>query len=450
MAEAKAWQFQCTSNLLTSTLKKDQTVLAFLAQFKRIHENGSIEPEDKFQSLHQATSEGSSARELVASYPLLDQYKGRGHDEDITEAGIEKTQTLLLHQRSHTLIQTLIVKVKGYDVPEVKILLGSDILARLLTGKIVELDEGMFAVETKLGWTVMGRRATSINFNTGNTISCLNSLDISDLCVRFKCRDVNVPKPGGGRSFRRIVNFPEKYTVKPLSVTNLAGRDPVSGRVVAKGIGGGIKHKYHWIDWIRDGPKEGPPILEEVIEVLSDGCRTADVALVAVGKKLKYILATENMKPGDILKTSRYIPRIPVRANEGDAYPLGALQIGTKVHCIEKYEGTGGLYVHAAGTYGTILRHVGTNVIVQLPSKQEFSFPQECVATVGRLSNILHGSTPIGSAQKNRELGNRPRSGLWQRKTGRHGRKIRPLPPLRVLGSPPPKPLSPISLTLDI
>nr|CAD7396141.1 unnamed protein product [Timema poppensis] len=149
--------------------------------------------------------------------------------------------------------------------------------------------------------------------------------------VRFKCRDVNLPKPGGGRSFRRIVHFPEEYTVKPLSVTNLAGRDPVSGRVVAKGIGGGIKHKYHWIDWIRDGPKEGPPILEEVIQVMSDGCRTADVALVAVGKKLKYILATENMKPGDVLKTSRYIPRIPVRANEGDAYPLGALQIENKV-----------------------------------------------------------------------------------------------------------------------
>lgn len=32
---------------------------------------------------------------------------------------------------------------------------------------------------------------------------------------------------------------------------------------------------------------------------------------MAVGDKLKYILATENMKAGDILKTSRYLPRIP-------------------------------------------------------------------------------------------------------------------------------------------
>ncbi|VVC96980.1 unnamed protein product [Leptidea sinapis] len=36
------------------------------------------------------------------------------------------------------------------------------------------------------------------------------------------------PKPGFGKSYRRIVHFPEDYTVKPLEVTNLAGRDPES------------------------------------------------------------------------------------------------------------------------------------------------------------------------------------------------------------------------------
>lgn len=40
-----------------------------------------------------------------------------------------------------------------------------------------------------------------------------------------------------------------------------------TGRVIAKGIGGGIKHKYHWIDWLRDGPKEGPPQEEKVVQV---------------------------------------------------------------------------------------------------------------------------------------------------------------------------------------
>ncbi|XP_049543739.1 39S ribosomal protein L2, mitochondrial [Anopheles darlingi] len=263
-------------------------------------------------------------------------------------------------------------------------------------------------------------------------------------------RYLNKPKPGKGKAYRRIVHYPGEYTVEPLRVTNLAGRDPETGRLIAKGIGGGIKHKYHWIKWIRDGPSEGSPQIEKVIDVIDDGCRTAKVALVAVGNEMKYILATENMKPGDLIKTSRFIPRIPVRANEGDAYPLGALQVGTQIHCLEKYPGQACHLIHAAGSYGTILRKFGDLVVVQLPSKQEFAFQQTCMATVGRLSNVAHSKTPIGSAQKNRELGNRPRSGLWQRKDGRHGRKIRRLPPMRVIPEPSAKAPEPLKLTLKL
>lgn len=69
---------------------------------------------------------------------------------------------------------------------------------------------------------------------------------------------------------------------------------------------------------------------------------------------------------------------------------------------------------------------------------------------LGRLSNIDHGKTPIGSAQRNRELGNRPRSGLWQRKTGKHGRKIKPLPPVRVITTAPPKKPDAIKLSMHL
>lgn len=152
------------------------------------------------------------------------------------------------------------------------------------------------------------------------------------------------------------------------------------------------------------------------------------------------------MKVGDLIKTSRHIPRIPVRAKEGDAYPLGALPVGTMVHNVEIYPGENFHLVRAAGTYGTILRKFedkqGQRVVVQLPTKKEFGFMHNCMATVGRVSNVDHGKTHIGSPQKLRELGYRPRSGLWHRKTGRHGRKIRRLPPMRVINkkvAPPPE-----------
>jgi len=60
----------------------------------------------------------------------------------------------------------------------------------------------------------------------------------------------------------------------------------------------------------------------------------------------------------------------------------------------------------------------------------------------------MHNRTPIGSPQRLRELGYRPRSGLWQRKSGRHGRKIRPLPPVCVLDKPPLQRPEPILLSL--
>lgn len=71
------------------------------------------------------------------------------------------------------------------------------------------------------------------------------------------------------------------------------------------------------------------------------------------------------------------------------------------------------------------------------------------MATVGRVSNIEHHNTILGSHQKNRELGNRPRSGLWQRKTGRFGRKIKPIPPMKIVSKPIPEENEKLVLTMD-
>lgn len=95
------------------------------------------------------------------------------------------------------------------------------------------------------------------------TLSSLDTTSKNVVFIRQIYHHVEKPLPGTGTSYRRIVHYPEKYTVKPLNVTNLGGRDPVSGRLVARGIGGGIKHKYHWIDWNRIGPTEGPAQVTE-------------------------------------------------------------------------------------------------------------------------------------------------------------------------------------------
>ena len=54
-------------------------------------------------------------------------------------------------------------------------------------------------------------------------------LPTTSITVRFRYKDIQVPKPGSGY-FRRVVHYPEKYTLKPIPYTNLAGRDPKTGK----------------------------------------------------------------------------------------------------------------------------------------------------------------------------------------------------------------------------
>lgn len=85
-----------------------------------------------------------------------------------------------------------------------------------------------------------------------------------------------------------------------------------------------------------------------------------------------------------------------VVANEGDAYPVGAYPIGSLVHNIEKTPGEGSKLVHSAGTFAQILRKVGGQVILQLPSKRQISISEKCMATYGRLSNPDHNKRDLG------------------------------------------------------
>ncbi|KAM4599986.1 large ribosomal subunit protein uL2m [Fundulus diaphanus] len=225
----------------------------------------------------------------------------------------------------------------------------------------------------------------------------------------------------------------DKYTIKPIGMKKTGGRDH-TGKVRTRGIGGGHKQRYRWVDFQRlryEPNKEGHPFEEKVVEVRYDPCRSADIALLAGGNRKRWIIATENMQAGDIIKTSGVIGRMAVSANEGDAYPLGALPVGTLVNNLELQPGRGSEYIRAAGTSGVLLRKVNGTAIVQLPSKQQVQVLESCMVTVGRVSNIDHNKRIIGKAGRNRWLGIRPSSGLWKRKGGWAGRKIKPLPPMK-------------------
>ncbi|MFH4973326.1 hypothetical protein AB6A40_000035 [Gnathostoma spinigerum] len=223
------------------------------------------------------------------------------------------------------------------------------------------------------------------------------------------------------------------YTWKPLVVNRLGGRDPKTGRKVNQHIGGGVKFDYFMIDFHRRGPNQPDESYDErVIEVRRDPNRTAYIALVAGSCGKRWILATENMHAGQIIKTSCYIPENPIIGVEGNAYPLGALAVGSLVNCVERLpKDDSDVFVIAAGTCAEVIRHQNDYVVIRLPHKHEFSLHQTCMATVGRLSHGDITEKQFGSANMHRRFGYKQSSGLWHKKDGYLGRKIRPLPPVR-------------------
>lgn len=63
---------------------------------------------------------------------------------------------------------------------------------------------------------------------------------------------------------------------------------------------------------------------------------------------------------------------------------MGALPVGTMVHCVERFPDQGFHMIRAAGTFGTVDRKFEGHVVVRMPNKEEFGFKETCMATVGK------------------------------------------------------------------
>ncbi|KRX85308.1 39S ribosomal protein L2, mitochondrial [Trichinella sp. T6] len=250
-----------------------------------------------------------------------------------------------------------------------------------------------------------------------------------------------LPKPGPNIQYKFDLT-PLKcmpYTHKPIKIRRLGGRNPETGKKVNQRVGGGYKFDWLWISFRRIGPTDGTFYEEKVIEVRRDGIQTAFIALVAGTRGRRWILATENMKAGDVIKTSCHLPRILIKAEEGDSWPVGALVPGTVVNSVELYPGCPDERILAknAGTSVIIQKRVDNRVVILLPNKHELRILPECMATVGRLSNVNRNKEHWGSMNMKRRMGIRQGSGLWHRKDGYCGRKIHPLPPAKTVDGPP-------------
>lgn len=201
-----------------------------------------------------------------------------------------------------------------------------------------------------------------------------------------------------------IVDRSELYKGKPeksltVGLTKTGGRDNF-GHVTSRRIGGGHKRKYRVIDFKRN--KFDCEATVERIEY--DPNRTSFIALINYedGEKA-YILAPQRLKAGDKVVSSEKADIKP-----GNAMPLKSMPVGTIVHNVELKVGKGGQLVRSAGCYAQVVGKDSGYAQLKLSSGELRIVREECLATVGAVSNPDNQNVSLGKAGRARWLGARP------------------------------------------
>uniref|UniRef100_A0A915JWZ9 Ribosomal protein L2 C-terminal domain-containing protein n=1 Tax=Romanomermis culicivorax TaxID=13658 RepID=A0A915JWZ9_ROMCU len=283
--------------------------------------------------------------------------------------------------------------------------------------------------------------------------------------------------------FRQLEN--KKYTVEPFKLKKMHGRHPETGIRRNERVQGGVNFDYFWITAYPVRPPLGSIYEERVLEVRHDPNSSAYIALLAGAEGRRWTIAVDGWTAGDIIRLINRLPDIPVIPNPKEIWPVGALKEGTQICVVEvlrEARTIEDLRSTVAGSSCTISGRRGDNVLIKreedeedveeddnglsplenhdlslenetsefrngdgghellkMPHGREILVDKHCYAAVGRVSNPEYGEMHWGSMNMKRRFGIKQASGLWHRKDGYCGRKIKPmLPPLIPERRPPP------------
>jgi large subunit ribosomal protein L2 len=207
-----------------------------------------------------------------------------------------------------------------------------------------------------------------------------------------------------GRRFQTATDFaeitrsePEKSLVRTLKKTG--GRN-CYGRITSRYKGGGHKRRYRLIDFKRNKLE----VPAKVASIEYDPNRTTRIALLHyVDGEKRYILAPLDLRVGDTVVSS---PTADIKP--GNTLPLSNIPNGTLVHNVEMKPGKGGQMARSAGSAAQLMAKEGRQAHLKLPSGEVRMVPVDCLATIGRLSNVEQENVNLGKAGRKRWEGKRP------------------------------------------
>ena len=120
-----------------------------------------------------------------------------------------------------------------------------------------------------------------------------------------------------------------------------------------------------------------------------DPNRTAFIALIKYkdGER-SYILAPQRLQKGDVVVAGDKADIKP-----GNAMRLKNIPVGTIIHNVEMKPGKGGQLARSAGAYVQLVGRDTGVAQIKLGSGELRTVPQECMATIGAVSNADHINT---------------------------------------------------------
>lgn len=209
-------------------------------------------------------------------------------------------------------------------------------------------------------------------------------------------------------SRRQLIKLNQKnlnLSKKPILKTKIRGTKTPSGRNNSGKItvfhkGGGVKRRYREIDFYRTVDSTGI-----VCSLEHDPNRNAYIASIFdfLNNTFFYILAPQNLKVGDIVKSG-----LEIEPSLGSSLPLSGIPIGTPIYNISPKVFKKAQISRSAGTFSIIKEKTETSAIIELSSGEQRHVSLKCVASIGEVSKELYFLTRLGKAGQSRWLNKRP------------------------------------------
>lgn len=209
-------------------------------------------------------------------------------------------------------------------------------------------------------------------------------------------------------SQRQLVKLNQKslnLSRKPLLKQKLKGKKNSTGRNHSGQItvfhkGGGAKKKYRKVKFSRTSNSTGI-----VCTLEHDPNRNAFIASIFdfLNFEFFYILASKNLKIGDIVKSG-----LEIEPSLSSSLPISNIPIGTPIYNISLKMFEDGKISRAAGTSSIIKEKTDKYSLIELCSGKQKYISSKCFASVGEVSKELYFLTKLGKAGQSRWLNKRP------------------------------------------